>query len=150
MVSFDFERIKEKALATAGRVADKSVEFAKVAGDKAKVAGKITKLKTEIAMEKDTLRKTYAEVGKLYHEKYKHAPAPEMAQAISEINLALEKVAQKEKEVAALKYELTDSYEETVEAAKESVEDVVEQAKAAAEDMVEKAEDVVEEIKEDE
>jgi len=125
MVSFDFERIKEKALATAGRVADKSVGIAKVAGDKAKLMGKITKLKTEIAMEKDAMRKTYAEMGKLYYEEYKDAPAPEMAQAIFEIKVTLESVAKKELQVAALKKELADDLGETVEEVSEEIDEIM-------------------------
>jgi len=106
MVSF--ESFKEKALATAGKVADKSVFFARTAGEKAKILGKITKLKTEIAMEKDTVRKSFVEIGKLYYEKHKDNPTPEMTQAVEEITLSLQIVADKKLEVEALKKELVD------------------------------------------
>ena len=128
----NFEQIKEKVLATAGKVADKGVGLAKVAGDKAKLLGRITKLKTEIAMEKDSAKKNFAEIGKLYYEKHKLNPDPDMAQAIEEVNLSLEKVLTKQKEVAELKKQLADDYEEFAEeaeaaakAAAETVEDVV-------------------------
>ena len=143
MVQFDFDRIKEKVLATAGRGLDKSVELCKVASDKAKLMGRITKLKTEIAMEKDTLRKSYAELGKLYHETHKDKPAAGLKQAVSEISLGLETVACKEAEVKALKQELADNFDEVVEDVKEKAEDASEKVKDVAEDVVEKAKDAV-------
>jgi len=101
-----FESIKEKALATAGRLAGKSVDIAKTAGEKAKLLGKITKLKTEIAMEKDTIRTNFIEIGKMYYEKHKDNPDPEMAQAVMEAGVSLEAVAIKKVEVELLKKEL--------------------------------------------
>jgi len=122
-----FESIKDKVLATAGKVADKSVSIAKVAGDKAKLVGKITKLKTEIAMEKDAAKKGYAEIGKLYYEKYKDNPEPEMAQIIEEVTLSIAKVLSKQEEVAALKKELADDYGEQVDDAADVVVEIVEE-----------------------
>ena len=129
----NFESIKERVLATAGKVADKSVGIAKVAGDKAKILGRITKLKTEIAMEKDNAKKNFAEIGKLYHEKNKHNPDPDMKQAIEEIDLSHEKIAKKKLEVEKLKKQLADDYDEVVEDVKEAAEDVV----ASVEEKVE-------------
>jgi len=126
MVSF--ESFKEKALATAGRLADKSVSLAKTAGEKAKLMGKITKLKTEIAMEKDSVRKTFTEIGKLYFEKHKDNPDLEMAQAVADIMMSLEVVEAKKVEVEVLKRELASDFEEFVEDVEEAVEEVVEDA----------------------
>ena len=120
----NFENIKEKALATAGKVADKSVEIAKTAGEKAKVVGRIAKLRTEVAMEKDAARKTFIEIGKLYYEKHKDHPAPDMAQAVTEATVALEAVEAKTAEILALKKELTDNFGEIVEDVKDKAEDV--------------------------
>jgi len=111
----DFESIKERALATVGRVAEKSVDIAKAAGEKAKLAGRITKLKTEIAMEKDTLRKTFAELGKMYYEKHKDNPTHEMAQAVADAGLSLEILEAKQAEVDALKKELIDDIDEILD-----------------------------------
>ncbi|MCL2567851.1 MAG: hypothetical protein FWE12_00220 [Oscillospiraceae bacterium] len=126
MVSFDFESFKEKALATAGKVADKSVALAKTAGEKAKVLGKITKLKTEIAMEKDTVRKNFAEIGKMYYEKHKDNPDPDMAQAILESSASLEAVAAKQAEIELLKKDLADKYDAAAEKVDETIEDIIE------------------------
>ena len=136
MVSF--ENFKEKALATAGKVADRSVCLAKAAGDKAKLVGRITKLRTEIAMEKDTARKAYAEIGKLYYDKYRHSPDPDMAQTVTEVSMALEAIEAKKKEIAALKKQMADDFDETVEEVEDTVDDVVEDVKDAVEDVVDK------------
>ena len=123
----DFESIKEKALATAGKVAEKAVDLGKTAGEKAKVLGKITKLKTEIAMEKDAVRKNFAEIGKMYYEKHKDNPDPDMAQAVLEASVSLEAVEAKKREVEALKKELTaDEVDEIQEEDDVEVEIVVE------------------------
>jgi len=119
----NFEAIKEKVLETAGRVADKSVCLAKAAGDKAKLVGRITKLKTEIAMEKDSAKKNYIEIGKKYHEQYRHDPAPEMKQAIEEINLSHETISKKKQEVDLLKKQLKDDFDEVVDDVKEKAAD---------------------------
>ena len=137
----NFEGFVEKVMATAGKVADKSVEIAKVAGDKAKLMGRITKLKTEIAVEKDSIRRNHAEIGKLYYEKYKDNPEEDMAQAIAEATLSMEKVVSKQKEVIALKKLLADDFEDFTE----DVEDAVEHAAEKAEEVVEEVTDKDEE-----
>ncbi|MCL2843770.1 MAG: hypothetical protein FWE28_10020 [Oscillospiraceae bacterium] len=142
MVSFDFDRFKEKALATAGRVADKSVGIARAAGDKAKLVGRITKLKTEIAMEKDSVRKTFADIGKLYYEKYRENPDPDMAQAVAEATLSLDVIEAKKKDVDALKKELADDFGE-------AADDVKDKATDLKDDIDEVVEEVVEHVKGD-
>ena len=132
-----FEDIKEKALATAGKVADKSVEIARTASEKAKVVGRIAKLRTEVAMEKDNARKTFIKIGELYYEKHKDHPDPDMAQAVAEITVALGAVTAKTAEIAALKKELTDDFGEV----KEDVEN-------KAEDVKDDIDEVIEEIAE--
>jgi len=158
----DFESIKEKVLATAGKVANKSVGIAKVAGDKAKTVGHITKLKTEIALEKDSAKKNYVEIGRKYHEKHKHTPPdPEMKQAIEEINMSHETIAKKQREVEKLKKQLKDDYGDVAEEVKEraqdavgvvaeKVEDVKHVVTDAAQDAVDKAQDIVDKVKGDE
>jgi len=138
MVSFDFDRFKEKALATAGKVADKSVGFAKAAGDKAKLVGRITKLKTEIAMEKDSVRKTFADIGKLYYEKNRENPDPDMAQAVAEATLSLDLIELKKQDVDALKKELADDFGETVEDTKDKAADVKDDIDEVVEEVIEK------------
>ena len=136
-----FENIKEIALAGAGKVADKTVALAKTAGEKAKIAGKITKLRTEIAMEKDTARKAYYEIGKLYLEKHGENPDPEMAQAVAEASMALEAAATKLKEVERLKKQLIDDAETVAECAEEAVRAVAKKVEDTVEEVVEKIEE---------
>ena len=137
MAQFDFDRIKEKVLATAGRGLDKSAEFCKTAGDKAKMVARLAKLRTEVAMGKDSLYKSFAELGKLYYESHKDKPAVGLMQAVAEVKLAAELVAAKEAEVAALKKVLADDIGEVVEDVKEKAE----KAKDVAEDAAVKVKD---------
>ena len=132
MAAFDFEKMKEKAVETASKVADRSVEFAKIAGEKAKLAGKITKLKAEIVMEKDTAKKSFAEIGSIYYEKHRDNPDADMAQGVTEITVALEAIAKKQEEVSALKKELADNFDDIIEDVEEKVQEIVEDAHAAA------------------
>jgi len=153
----NFDSVKEKVVVAAGKV----VDIAKVAGDKAKTAGQITKLKAEIALEKDSAKKNYAEVGRMYHEKNKHNPDPDMKQAIQEIELSHETIAEKQRKVDKLKKQLMDDYGDIVDDVKERTEDMVavvaEKAEDvkhvvtdAAQDAVDKAQDIVDKVKGDE
>ena len=137
MVNFDFDRFKEKALATAGKVADKSASIARAAGDKAKLVGRITKLKTEIAMEKDAVRKNFADIGKLYYEKHRENPDPDMAQAVAEVSLSLDTIEAKQQEVVALKKELSDDFGEAVDDMKDKAADIKDDIGEAVEKVVE-------------
>jgi len=143
----NFDNIKEIALDSAGKVADKTVSIAKTVGEKAKLAGKITKLRTEIAVEKDTARKAYYEIGKLYFEKHGKHPDPEMAQAVAEVGVALEKAAAKLEEVGRLKKQLVAAGgTETVE---EAVEDAVKVVAKKVEETVDEVTDTVKEVAEE-
>lgn len=135
MANFDFGAMKEKALQTAGMVADKSVEFAKIAGDKAKLAGRITKLKAEIAMEKESAKRNFVELGKKYYEAHKENPTPELAQAVTEISVALEAMGAKRKEVEMLKKQLADDFGEIMEEAEEAILDAAEVLEDAVEEI---------------
>ena len=146
MAQFDFDKMKEKVLATAGRAADKSVELAKIAGDKAKLAGRITRLRTEVAMEKDSLRKMYTELGKLYYDdRDTNAQAEKLLQAVEEITLAREAINAKSAEALALKKMFSEDFGKAKEKAEEAVEEVVE----VIEEKVEEAVEAVEEKQED-
>jgi len=153
----NFDSVKEKVVVAAGKV----VDIAKVAGDKAKTAGQITKLKAEIALERDSAKKNYAEIGRMYHEKNKHNPDPDMKQAIQEVELSHETIAKKKREVEKLKKQLTDDYGDVVEDVKEKAEDVIGVVAEKAEDMkhvvtdaaqdaVDKAQNIVDKVKGDE
>ena len=110
----DFEKWKDKAVVAVCKAADKSAEFAQTVGESAKVVGKIAKLKTDMAVERDKSRKKITGLGELYYELYKDAPAPEFSQLVTEINEIAAMVAQKEAEVIALKKELAKDSGEAV------------------------------------
>lgn len=105
----NFDELKDKVLATAGTVAEKTAEFAKAAADKTVVLGKLTKLNTELAKERDTLRRTYAEIGRMYYEKHKDDAEEELQQAVADAEQSLKLLDAKKKQVDALKAELSES-----------------------------------------
>jgi len=107
-----FDELKDKVLATAGTVADKSIEMAKFAGDKAKLAAKIARLNAELAGERETLRRTYQEIGKRYYELHRTAPEENMAQAVADAEHSLEKIEAKRHQISDLKTELKFSGED--------------------------------------
>ncbi|MDR0861601.1 MAG: hypothetical protein LBN30_02350 [Oscillospiraceae bacterium] len=98
-----FDEIKRKIKATAGVIADAAVETYKVAEEKSKVLAKTTKLSAENAGDRNVIRKLYADIGKLYYEKYSTDAEGEFAPPVGEINDALERIALRDKEIAALK-----------------------------------------------
>ena len=104
----NFDELKDKVIAKAGTVADKSVEVAKVAADKTKILGKIAKLNTDMAKERDSLRKTYSEMGKMYYEKHKDNAEPEFQQACADVTQTLTILDAKRKQMDGLKAELGD------------------------------------------
>lgn len=157
---FEFNELKETLLKKAVDVADATKELAKKATDKTKTVAKITRLTAEIAGEKDTIKKHYAEIGKLYYEKYRDSADEDFEQLITEIIAAEETIAAKQAEIEELKnsddidddveveiYEEIENFEEkaeeVVDAAEEKAEDIAE----TIEDKAEAVEEVVEEVK---
>lgn len=102
----NLDEMKDKILAKAGAVAGKSVEVAKVAADKAVILGKITKLNTDMAKERENLRKTYAEMGKMYYEQYKDDAQPDFRQACEDITQMRTIIEAKKLQTESLKSEL--------------------------------------------
>ena len=98
-----FDDLKKMAADAAGTIADKSIVFAKKAADKTKAAARAAKLSAEIAVERDSIKKNYTEIGKLYYEKYKDNPDEEMAQAISEVSISMAIIESKKSEIEELK-----------------------------------------------
>lgn len=99
----NFDELKQKAKDTMETIADKSVELYKIAEEKTKIIAKITKLSTEIALEKGNVRKLYREIGKRYYELHNASPEEELAQTCAEVKNALECIVAKQKEVGELK-----------------------------------------------
>jgi len=107
----DFEKWKDRTVAAVCKAADKSAEFAQTVGEGAKVVGRIAKLKTNMAVDRDETRKKLAELGERYYEAHKNDPASEFSQLVTDLNDIAARIAQKEAEVIALKKELKESSE---------------------------------------
>ena len=171
----DFSEMKNKVLSAlgqasdatrdfAGKAADATKDFAGKAADKAKAGGRIAKLNIEVAQEKENMKKTYVEIGKLYYDTHKDDPDGFFIQLCEEIAIAEKAIAEKEAEIAELKESFSakddpdidvefeevvaedesaveDAVEEVVEAAEETVEDAVEEVVEAVENAAEEAAD---------
>lgn len=147
----------------AGKAADATKDFAGKAADKAKAGGRIAKLNIEVAQEKDNMKKTFVEIGKLYYDTHKNDPDGFFIQLCEEIAIAEKAIAEKEAEIAELKEGFAKSEpdidvefeevvaeeeaaaEEVAEAVKDTVAEAMDQAEEAVEDAVEAVEEAVEE-----
>ena len=130
----------------AGKAADATKDFAEKAADKAKSATRIAKLNIEISQEKENMKKTYLEIGKLYYDTHKDDPDGFFIQLCDEIAAAEKAIAEKEAEIADLKDKEPDvdvEFEEIVEQDEAAAEDV---CKCAAEEVCECAEEVKEAV----
>ena len=92
----------------AEKAADATKDIAEKAADKAKAGGRIAKLNIEIATERDNMKKTFIEIGKLYYDTHKDDPDGFFIQLCEEIALAEKNIADKEAEIAELKAEKAD------------------------------------------
>lgn len=99
----NFNEIKEKVMGTLGVVADATKDIANKTADKAKAAARMAKLAVEINGEKDTVKKAYLEIGKLYYELHRDDPDGFFAQLCDEVSIANASIAAKEAEIAELK-----------------------------------------------
>lgn len=107
----NFDEFKQRAKDTMETIADKSIELYKIAEEKTKVLAKITKLTTELALEKATVRRLYKEIGKKYYELHKSAPEEALAQACAEVTVSLETITAKATEINELKKSINDKTE---------------------------------------
>jgi hypothetical protein len=104
----DMNEIRDRVFSTIENVADKTRAFAAIAADKAKAMARIAKLTVEINGEKDTMKKAYLEIGKLYYETHRNDPDGFFIQLCDEITVAMESIAAKEAEIAELKTSISD------------------------------------------
>jgi hypothetical protein len=95
--------IKGAVMDTIGSVAGKTRDLAGNVADKAKDVSRIAKLNIEINTEKDTIKKAYIEIGKLYYETHKDDPDGFFVQLCDEITVATESIKSKEAEIAEIK-----------------------------------------------
>jgi len=132
----DFNEIKDKVLASLGKAADSAKDLTEKAADSVKAGGRIAKLSMEISSEKDSMKKTYLEIGKLYYETHSTDPEGFFIQLCEEISIAKESIAEKEVEIEAIKAskkndddddDIEVEFEEIVEEFEEAIEDIKEE-----------------------
>lgn len=138
----DFNEIKDKVLASLGKAADSAKDLTEKAADSVKAGGRIAKLSMEISSEKDSMKKTYLEIGKLYYETHSNDPEGFFIQLCEEISIAKQNIAEKEAEIETIKAsKKEDDCDADIEI---EFEEIVEEYEDAIEDL----EDRVDEIKE--
>lgn len=99
----DFDEIKDKIKDTAGLVADATKDLAVKAADKAKCTARMAKLSLQINSEKDSIKKAYLEIGKLYYEMHRDDADGFFTQLCDEITVANANIESIEQEIADLK-----------------------------------------------
>ena len=104
----EFNEIKERVLSTIGTVADMTKDAAAKTADKAKSLAKIAKITVGINSDKETVKKAYAEIGKLYYEKHGSNPDGFFSQLCSEVSEANIRIEEKEREIAIIKADMND------------------------------------------
>ena len=125
-MSIDFDRLKERAgeLAQAGVAKAREITDAGMA--KAKQLTEIGKLKMQSSSERDSIRRAYLELGKLYYAERGSAPEPGYADLCKKVTNAMAKIEYNNERIADIKAagHLTD--EEVEDASYEDDEDEVE------------------------
>ena len=99
----EINEIKDKVIASVGTAVDASKDLAGKAADMAKAGVRIAKLNMEISAEKENLRKTYIEIGKLYYDTHKDDPEGFFIQLCDEVALSEKNIADKQAEIDELK-----------------------------------------------
>ena len=125
----------EGARTVAGQAGENVRTFTEKAADTAKSGGRMAKLAMEVASEKEALKKTYQEIGRLYYETAKDAPDGFFVQLFEEARLAEQSVAAKEAELNELKA----GFQKYVPQVTVEFETVVSQDEAEAEAPAEEA-----------
>lgn len=99
----DFTEFKGAVLSALGTAAVVTRDLAGKAADKAKDVTKLAKLSMELNAAKDSLQKTYAEIGKLYYDTRKADPDNFFVQLCDEVTLSNENIARLQVELDELK-----------------------------------------------
>ena len=129
----EINEIKDKVIASVGTAVDAGKDLAGKAADMAKAGVRIAKLNMEISAEKENLRKTYIEIGKLYYDTHKDDPEGFFIQLCDEVALSEKNIADKQAEIDELKAG------EVCEDVSVEFENVVADEESAAADAVEEA-----------
>ncbi len=98
-----FNDFMDKAGLFAAKAAGKARELAGAAAEKTKEVSRVARLNMDISSRRDTIKKAYAELGKLYYEAHKLDPEPAFAPACGQIDEAYEAIADMEAEIEKIK-----------------------------------------------
>ena len=91
-----FDEIKRKAAEAAGIIADKT-----------SIVARITRLTAENTASRESLKKSYRNIGKIYCDMFGDEPAPELAQLVEEVGVLSSLIEDKNEEIEELKAMLT-------------------------------------------
>ncbi|MDR0445419.1 MAG: hypothetical protein LBH17_00025 [Oscillospiraceae bacterium] len=98
-----FEDLKQRIRETAEVIGDVSVDLYKRAEEKTKILARKAKLQAENASDRTALRRIYQEIGKAYYESHKLYPEPELEQSCTEVTTTLERIKERDAEIAELR-----------------------------------------------
>jgi len=105
----NFDDFKQKTTEAAEYIAARSINLAKAAAEKTKLIAKISRIKAEIITEKDSVRRAYLELGKLYYMNFRDDAAPTLAAACDKISASLAEIMIKKAQIEECKAELKNS-----------------------------------------
>ncbi len=146
----DFNEVKQKAGATAGYIAEKSVGFAKNTASKAKQLRQIVKHKTSIGSEKENMKKNFIQLGRKYYELFGSEPDERLQQLCELIAIDESKIKDHEDSINAIRAEMKNgAVQKNQEKEKEMIIDLTEEAADTAEEKAEEIKDAVENVIED-
>ena len=135
MSDFDFKNLGQKAAEFASAAMDAARTLTDTAADKTRDLTQLARLNAENTADRQSIKNLYLELGRLYYEAHKDAPDAFCEQLCVEISLLVEKIAEREARIAALRDKKEDdapAEEYTAEPA-DDFESVVEAEESAAE-----------------
>lgn len=104
----NFDDFKQKAGETASYIADASLKFARLTAHRARILAKIARIKSEVASEKESIKKTCLKMGREYYGLFKDSPDERLAQYCEMITMGNDLVETKLAEIEELKEEMKD------------------------------------------
>ena len=140
-MALDFEKLKNQFIETVGSLADKGTAVAKDLTEKGTATAKKVKLAADLSSERDALNKAYAELGKLYYEKYGEDYDTDFTEAVMKAKLSLETIAAKSQEAEELNTKADEDIEVEV-VVEETVADAAEEVEAEACECTKEAEEL--------
>jgi len=105
----NFEDFKQKAGETASYIADASLKFARLTAHRARILAKIARIKAEIASERESIKKTYLNMGREYYGLYKDSPDERLSQYCEMITMGMDLVNKKLADIEKLREEMKDT-----------------------------------------